>query len=134
MKLIHCDFEFFLDDAWWTEAGVTAFVPSKPSYRATSDARQILTARIKDIQPIRRKLSAGVFNDDRETGFSAKERVISIFRAIRDDVPLPPVEVVQTLTGSAHRYKLTHGVHRLYCSLAAGFTHIPAVTGFDWGT
>lgn len=29
------------------------------------------------------------------------------------------------------RYKLTAGTHRLYCSIAAGFSRVPAVEGLD---
>jgi hypothetical protein len=44
---------------------------------------------------------------------------------------IPPVEVVDGKPGYGHRFKLTHGVHRFYCSLAAKFTHVPIVRGFD---
>ena len=100
-------------------------------YRASPSDHHVQPIRIDDVSPVRRKLSAGVFNDDIDTGLSAKERVMSILRAIRDNVPLPPVEIVDCPAGSSYRYKLTHGVHRLYCSLAAGFTHVPTVKGFD---
>jgi hypothetical protein len=47
------------------------------------------------------------------------------------DGAIPPIELVGTPAGSLFRYKLTAGTHRLYCSLAAGFTHVPAVEGID---
>jgi hypothetical protein len=43
---------------------------------------------------------------------------------------IPPVEVVECGPGSLHRFKLTAGTHRLYLSLAAGFSHVPAVKGW----
>jgi hypothetical protein len=52
------------------------------------------------------------------------------FRRITDGA-IPPIELVDTPAGSLFRYKLTAGTHRLYCSLAAGFTHVPAVEGID---
>jgi hypothetical protein len=134
VKLFHGDLEFQVDDDWWDEAGMAGFVSSKHLYRVTPDARQPFVVRIDDIQPVRRKLNAGMFNDDCDKGLSAKERVISILGAIRDDVPLHPLEVEESPAGSPHRYTLTQGTHRLYLSLAAGFSHVPAVTGFDWAT
>lgn len=44
---------------------------------------------------------------------------------------MPPVEVVAAEPHSAQPLRLVHGAHRLYCSLAAGFSHVPAVFGFD---
>ena len=39
---------------------------------------------------------------------------------------LPPVQIVLTPSGSAP-FELLDGVHRLYLSLALGYTHVPAV-------
>jgi hypothetical protein len=36
--------------------------------------------------------------------------------------------------GSDFEYKLVDGTHRLYLSLAAALTHVPAVRGFHRGT
>jgi len=70
------------------------------------------------------------FNASVEEGLTAEERVIRILRAFVDEVPLPPVELVETPL-DRHPFRLTNGTHRLYLSLAVGFTHIPAVEGFD---
>jgi hypothetical protein len=76
---------------------------------------------------------ASVFKDDMEVEHqTARERVLRLLRRFRAGDSIPPVEVVVCPPGYAYPYKLTHGAHRLYCSLAAGFTHIPAVNGFDW--
>lgn len=71
----------------------------------------------------------GIFNDSEEEG-TARERVLRILRGFRLDNAIPPVEIVEGQ--HPHRYKLTHGAHRFYCSLAAGFTSVPTIEGFDW--
>ena len=137
MELVHHDQKFELQDDWWVEAGMVGFVPPGPQYRVDSEAfpdQKIYNVYIRDIGPVHRDLSFGVFNDDKETDRSAKERVISILRGFRGDVAMPPVEVVKLPPGSPYKYKLTHGTQRLYCSLAVRFTYVPAVDGFDWET
>ena len=52
----------------------------------------------------------------------------SVFRA---DDPIPSVEVIPGPPESGYRYQLFHGAHRFYCSLAAGYTYVPAIKGFQ---
>jgi hypothetical protein len=47
------------------------------------------------------------------------------------NVELPPVELLRQTNPGPYPFCLKNGVHRLYCSLAAGYTHIPAVKAFD---
>ena len=63
-----------------------------------------------------------------------KDRVDSILQAFMDGVPLPPVEVVPLREDDGPTFKLTAGAHRLYSSMAVGFTHVPAIDGFDWAS
>jgi hypothetical protein len=135
MKLFHHDFEFKLDDQWWAEAGMTAFAPEGRSYRVDLNAfpdRTICEVPITEIEPVRRRLSHGVFNDDPVTGLSAKDRVVSILRAFRENAAIPPVELIRLPSSARLTYKLTHGAHRFYLSIAVRFTHIPAVKGVEW--
>ena len=137
MTFKHHDVEVELDDTWRAEAGMQGFIPRAPSYRTTAGAEHrgpVLSIRIDEMPPVRRAPGVGVFNTDRETGRSPRERVVSICRAFRDDVALPPVEVLSLESTDTYRYRLVHGAHRFYCSIAAGFTHVPAVLGFDWST
>jgi hypothetical protein len=80
---------------------------------------------IKDIGPVTRP---AIFKDNEEQ--TARERVSSILRGFRRGEAFPAVEVVEGKRKYGHPFKLTYGAHRFYCSLAAGFTHIPAVKGF----
>ena len=89
---------------------------------------------IEEVATVHRSPGVPLFNDDIETGRTARERVVCILRGFRADAKFPPVGVVTLQPGAPHKYKLVAGVHRFYCSLAAGFASVPAVEGFDWST
>lgn len=102
------------------------FRPVSSAYRYASPAdggRSIVLVPVNEVEPLQRTLSHGVFNDSPETG-TARERVTRLLRGFRDDVPIPPIELDRL---GPHAYRLFHGAHRFYCSLAAGFTHVPAI-------
>lgn len=128
----HYDLEIELDDTWWEEAGMKGFTPSTDVYCTNAEAgngKEIFTVRIAEVSPARRNPGVGIFNTNAEA--TAKDRVISILAGFRNGSPIPPVEVVPEPEGSKFRYRLVHGAHRFYCSLAAGFSCVPAVKGFD---
>lgn len=132
MKVAHHGVEAELCDSWWSEAGMEDFVPSAKSFRVALGkftGQDVFEVHIPDIAPVVRAPGVGIFNNNEEA--TAQERVVRILRAIHSDTALPPVEVVVAPEDAPYRYKLTAGYHRLYCSVACGFTHIPAVIGFD---
>ncbi len=132
MIFYHHDLKVELDDGWWAEAQMADFVPSGTAYRvdlAAAKGQKVFEARIDEISPARRKPGVGIFNNNEE--ITARERVLRILNGFRAGAAIPPIELVDMSAGSPFRYKLTAGTHRLYCSLAAGFTHIPAMEGFD---
>jgi hypothetical protein len=133
MKFSHHDVPVELSDDWWDEAKMDGFVRKARSYKAAASPKTdqaVFEIAIEDVGPVRR---ANIFKDDMEAERkTARERVLRLLKGFQVDDAIPPVEVVEAPPGYGYRYKLTHGAHRLYCSLAAGFTHIPAVTGFDW--
>lgn len=134
MKVSHHNLLVQLNDQWWAEADMTEFVPKSKSYCAPSAYKdqQVYQVSIEDVGPVCR---ASIFKDDIEGEHqTARERVLRLLRGFRAGDTIPPVEVVVATPGYGYRYKLTHGTHRMYCSLAAGFTHVPAVNGFDWET
>jgi hypothetical protein len=127
MKIVHSGFEVTLKDDWLAEAEMSRFVPTSKAYRVDphwfAKDRQIRQIRIRDIAPVERHLGDyGVFRN--------RESVLEILRGFRLDHAIPPVEITSGKTTS-HRYKLYNGTHRLYCSLAVGFTHVPAVPALD---
>lgn len=99
------------------------FSPARPLYRVSRLGlpRSAVIARVAvdHLLPVRRDLELG------HGVFTTKERVMEIFQAFRQDIALPPVEI--STIARPKPYQLNHGAHRLYCSLAAGFSHIPAV-------
>lgn len=103
------------------------FVPTTSAYRVCPGS-EICTVSIEDVGPVDR---LEVFKDSEEYG-SARSRVLKILRGFRRGEEIPPVEVVGAKPEYGHRFKLTHGAHRFYCSLAAGFTHVPATKGRDY--
>jgi hypothetical protein len=132
MKFFHHNLQIKVDDTWWTEAAMEGFVPLTRAYHVNANVakgRKLFEIRIDEVRPVRRNPGIGIFNDNEET--TAKERVISILRGFRVGSAIPPVEVVFEPTDSPFRYKLVAGVHRFYCSLAAGFSHVPAVQGWE---
>jgi hypothetical protein len=132
MVLNHHDLRIELDDAWWAEAQMAGFVPSTKAYRADPGAAKgeiIFEVQITEIGPVLRKPGIGIFNNNEEK--TAHERVVLILTGFRKGAAIPPVELVDAPAGSPFRYKLTAGTHRLYCALAVGFSHVPAVYGFD---
>lgn len=132
MRFTHHDLPIDLEDDWWAEAEMSGFSPASRAYRTdprfSMNGQPILEVRITDVGPVHRPV--GIFRDS-EDGIPARERVLKILRGFRLDDAIPPVEIVECKPGSQHRYKLTNGTHRLYCALAAGFTHVPTLRGFD---
>jgi hypothetical protein len=134
MKFMHHDFKIELPDEWWIAAGMLNFVPSSSAYRCDHVAarqRRVCLIQIADIEPVRRTPGVPLFNDCREERIPASERVQRILRGFVQNAEMPPVEALRQTKPGPYPFRLTQGVHRLYCSLAAGYTEIPAVKGFD---
>lgn len=134
MIVNHHDLTVELPDEWWVEAGMSDFAPSSSAYRCdhvAARARRVCLIRITDIEPVQRAPGVPVFNDRSWDGISAMERVQSILRAFVQNAELPPVELVRQTKPGPYLFSLKDGVHRLYCSVAAGYTDIPAVKAFD---
>jgi hypothetical protein len=127
VKIGHHDLMTDLNDEWWAEAGMHSFAPTSWAYRCD---RYAVEVPIADIGPVGlpRRLN-DIFRDNPDMGISARERVLKILWGFRCGEAIPPVEVVEG-AGYAHKYRLTDGVHRLYSSIAAGFTNVPTVRGF----
>ena len=108
---------------------MAGFVSVTRAYRTAKDA-SILTVAIHDVGPVDLTVRREIFRDSEEEG-TARERVLRILRGFRLGDRIPAVEIVDGKLGCSHRFKLTHGTHRFYCSVAAGFTHVPVRKAFD---
>ena len=130
MKFTHHGLQIEMPDDWWTEAGMPGFVPVFKAYRVNNRLFQnVREVPLEDVGLVSRNSGVGIFNDSEEEG-SARERVVRILRGFRFDNAIPPVEIVEGQAGYPNRYKLVHGAHRFYCSLAAGFKCVPSIRGF----
>ena len=129
MRIAHGDARYELDDEWWEEAGMAGFVPMRRAFRPDASGiaqLAVMEVAVADVKPLDRQLSHGVFNDSPSEG-TARERVLRILKAFRDDVPIPPIELLRVDDGR-YSFELYHGAHRFYCAVAAGF---PAVSAVD---
>ena len=134
MKYSHHQLEYEIDDEWLAEAGVLGFKPGQDCYPADSTSlsdRDIFTVPIESVAPsLDRAKSRGVFCDDKQTGDSAKQRVIRILRWLLANQGVEPVKVVISKDKN-YKYKLVEGCHRFHCAHALGFKNVPAIKGFD---
>lgn len=128
MTLGHHDLQFELPDEWWAAAGMAGFSPPGRAYMHDPAAYpHAFEVAIADVEPLyHRRASHGMFNDNPLDGGMADFRVTRILAGFRTGAALPPVNVERAQIGAARPYVLKHGAHRLYASIAAGYTHIPA--------
>jgi hypothetical protein len=126
----HEGFVFTIDDAWWAASKAHLFVPAEQSYRAAAPQRKtdraIRVISIAQIEPLIRQLSHGPFNDEKD-GPSAETRVTALLTGFVSGAPIPPIEILRADVSSQYEHRLYHGAHRYWCSVAVGFTHIPAI-------
>jgi hypothetical protein len=134
MKYTHHQLEYEIDDEWLVEAGVRNFKPKRDYYRAKSTGpsqENVFVVLIDSVEPLtKRSRLRGIFCDDKETGDTAKQRVIRILRWFLDDHEIEPVKVVKSKNPD-FEYRLVEGCHRFYCANAMGFKSVPATLGFD---
>jgi hypothetical protein len=127
----HHDLTVELDDAWWAEAQMEDFVPTGSAYRVDLHAakgRTVFDVRLDEIGPVRRNPGVGIFNNNEEK--TARERVVSILNGFRMRAAIPPIELVDALTGSRFHYKLVAGTHRLLLLARGRLFSRPGSRGF----
>jgi len=129
-----CNGTFEFPDDCWEKAGMNTFKPSACAYSVigppypqdaclpASSPPWSLVA-IREIEPCSRQLTQGI---PAAPLFATKGRLIRILRGFENNDPMPPIWIYEAKT-NGYRYRIQHGVHRFYSSIAAGFTHIPAV-------
>jgi hypothetical protein len=130
MKIAHHDLMVDLNDEWWAEAGMHNFVPTAQAYRSDQDAVEVCIADIGPVD-LQRQL-IGMFKDNADVGIPARERVLKILWGFRCGETIPPVKIVGGDAGYGYKYRLKDGAHRLYLSIAAGFTHVPTIKSFTY--
>jgi hypothetical protein len=121
---------FAIPDDWWEEAGTVSFVPNSQAYPTKPfDERPdwpIILVPPRDLEPPRRdpgfELDFGGFN---------RARMIGVLREIASGLPMCAIEVEEHPLGSP-AFRLRHGFHRYYASIAVGFERIPVAIFARW--
>ena len=115
--------EFEILTEWWTEAGMTGFVPSGTAYHSTSSATLV---PLRQVEPPFRFPEHPLDSN----GFS-RDRLISILRGFVDGAQIEAVLVValptMEFTPATFGYRVCNGLHRFYASVAAGYSRLPVV-------
>lgn len=116
-RVPHEGIEFEIPDSWWVSAEAVGFSPSTVAYVASSCEEWPTTlVSIMDVEAPRRNVGIVGLNED---------RTVSLLKAFRDSIPLPPLEVYEPSEPKRVRYRVQHGFHRYYASIAAGFSMLP---------
>jgi len=97
-------------DAFETEAGPTFFIVPTGS-------------KLEDL-PLKRIERPQRSNPTKHSWFVEKDRLFSVFQAMIDGEPLPPIRVQLTEAGCI---RVINGFHRYYASLILGYTDIPVL-------
>jgi len=130
----HHDLAFEFKQEWLEISNMTLFKPRSSSYSFASvdDGRDVHIVNILDIVPCEQRAALkGVFCD-KTPEHTAKDRVVSILNGFHDNHLIEPVEIKPYQGKQKYQYQMHHGSHRLHCSIAVGFTHIPVV--YSWGS
>lgn len=118
-----------IPDDWLVEAGLIGFRPDREMYRVDGEATAIPLA---EIMPPQR----GPAHMLDACGFG-RARMVKVLREIVAGDEIWPVLVdrlpaadeagIPAAGTTPYRYSVSHGYHRFYASIAAGFTHLPCV-------
>jgi len=112
--------EFTIPADWWNEAGMYNFELQSAFYSYEDLPELFIRMEAIEVPSMEERQHLG-------HGGLSRIRMVSILRAIASGRPLPPVEVEELLSDAAYPYRLHHGAHRFFASVAAGFPSIPAV-------
>ena len=114
---------FEIPDDWWLAAGMSDFKPSSPGYPTKPydqwPQKRAFLITPAEVEPPRRDVRF-----ERDFGGFDRARMVSVLREIRLDVPMCALEV-ETHPIAASAYRVRHGFHRYYASIAVGFEKLP---------
>ena len=134
MRFTRGEIEFTLEDDWLDEAGLEPLSQPESHYKVIPDSSsKIFLVAIDSVKPPKRIEGIPIFNSTEVDGkfVSARERTVSLLKAIAQGTPLPPVKVVDFEGSGKYKFKLVDGAHSFHCSIAAGHSHVPAEYGID---
>ena len=129
-QLSHPPLCFEIPDEWWFTAEMHGVVVSGRAYPHSSAAYdQVEICEVREVAPIIR--TPETILDHRGFG---RERMLNVLVGLRQGAAMPPVEVVKldAATEEGFRYRLVHGFHRFYGSVAVGYSQVPAAIVPNW--
>lgn len=132
MKINYQEISFEILEEWIKDAEFSA-EPNGRSHYEYENTETAFLVSIADVCPRIRGEGIPIFKDGESDGVikTAKERTVSILKAIKLGILLPPVRIVNMIGDTKYKFKLVEGCHRFHCSIAAGYENIPADYGFD---
>jgi hypothetical protein len=109
---------FDIPEDWWAFADMPDFKPASEYYPCGQRDGDVQIVPLADIEPLKRNLGVSLFE---------KCRMVPVLFAFQSRFcDLPPIELHPNGAGQ-FRYRVSNGCHRYYASIAAGYTHIPAL-------
>jgi hypothetical protein len=111
--------EFVIPEKWWEEAGMRGFALAALTYRYKAHPEEpVHLVSLDDIEPPLRDPGIAGLRRDRTV------RILKGFVA-GDAIDSVPIDAPPGQRAFAHRVR--DGYHRYYCSIAAGYTHLPCI-------
>ena len=95
----------------WEKAGMQGFIRNA-DYYTTEESPDMKIVGIEDVEP-----------PIREMGFRDEESIIAVLRMMRTGEALPAITVWSK--NHTKKYKVRHGYHRFYSSVAIGYPKLP---------
>ena len=122
-KVPNSTVEFEVPDDWWTSAGMANFVPSSDYYTTKQSSCPEIVA-VEEVEP--------PFRGNRQIWFRNRQSVIEVLAKMRTGEELDPIEVWSREKTRTEKYRVKHGFHRFYLSIAIGYPKLPIkVNDFD---
>jgi hypothetical protein len=109
--------EFEIPDHWWNFAEMNDFSRGDRTAYSYYSAPEIQEIPIATIKPPSRSPDIALFQ---------KHRLVPILFAFQSLAALPAIEIQELHNHADYEFKVYHGCHRYYASVAAGFTSLPA--------
>jgi hypothetical protein len=117
----HFPSEFEIPDDWLSEAGLAGFEPYDSAYRSTTAVSFVPLTQVEP--PVR-----FATHPLDSKGF-VRARLVRLLKGFVAGDDIEPVEAMRLpvfeICGVPYRYRVCHGYHRFYASIAVGFDMLP---------
>jgi ParB-like chromosome segregation protein Spo0J len=108
-----------IPDEWWVFCGMPDWNPASEYFPYRSSEASVEIVELADIVPPARS--------ERTPNFR-KYKMVPILLAFQSpECFLPPIKIREILDAGGARFEVANGFHRYYASIAAGYSHIPAI-------